>query len=254
MERRAVFEFFQMLAEVPLVKSAICYYRVSSVAQARTGLGLEAQREACRQFARAHGYEIVAEFEEVETGKGADALDKRPMLAKALGVARKLKCPVLVAKLDRLSRDVAFISSLMANRVPFIVAEYGPDVDAFMLHIYAAVAEKERRMISERTRAALAAKRRQGVQLGNPANLAEAQRKGRGTQTERANAQADNVIPLIREMQRLGVQTLAGVAQALNARGIAAPRGGVWYPASVKRLLGRASEVNPRNCKRLQAA
>lgn len=217
----------------------VCYYRVSTDRQGRSGLGLDAQREACRQFTLAHGYEIVAEFEEVETGKGADALDKRPMLAKALGEARKLKCPVLVAKLDRLSRDVAFISSLMANRVPFIVAEYGPDVDAFMLHIYAAVAEKERRMISERTRAALAAKRRQGVRLGNPTNLTDAQSAGRATQSERATNRATNILPIIREVQSLGIATLAGIANALNGRGVASPRGGAWYPASVKRLLDR---------------
>ena len=104
--------------------------------------------------------ELTDEFVEVETGKGADALDRRPQLAAALAVGRQKNCPVIVAKLDRLSRDVAFIAGLMAQRVPFIVAELGADADPFMLHIYAALAEKERRLISERTRAALTARTR----------------------------------------------------------------------------------------------
>jgi DNA invertase Pin-like site-specific DNA recombinase len=95
---------------------------------------------------------FAAEFVEVETGKGSDALERRPQLAAALGAGRTRKCPVIVAKLDRLSRDVAFVAGLMAQRVPFIVAELGVDADPFMLHLYAALAEKERRLISERTR------------------------------------------------------------------------------------------------------
>jgi DNA invertase Pin-like site-specific DNA recombinase len=114
---------------------------------------------------------VVAEFVEFETGKGADALDRRPQLAAALKLAKKRKAEIVLAKLDRQSRDVAFISGLMAQRVPFIVAELGSDVDPFMLHVYAALAEKERRLISERTRAALAAAKARGKRLGNP-NLA----------------------------------------------------------------------------------
>lgn len=227
------------------MKTAVCYYRVSTAGQGRSGLGLEAQREACRQFAVTYGFTIASQFEETETAKGADALDRRPMLAKALGEARKLKCALIVAKLDRLSRDVAFISSLMVNRVPFIVAEYGADVDSFMLHIYAAVAEKERRMISERTRAALDAKRRQGIRLGNCRNLAEAQALGIAEQRARADRHASNVLPIIREIQTAGVTTLAGIAQALNVRGIQTSRNGCWHPASVKRILDR--EISLQN-------
>src|SRR4051794_14475182 len=120
---------------------AVAYRRVSSARQGRSGLGLEAQRAAIATFAAANGYELAtgAEFTEVETGKGADALERRPQLAAALAKARKLRCPVIVAKLDRLSRDVHFVSGLMAERVPFIVAELGSGVDPFMLHIYAAL-------------------------------------------------------------------------------------------------------------------
>ena len=129
------------------MKSAIAYYRVSTQRQGRSGLGIEAQRATVARFAEAEGMTLLAEYIEVETGKGADALDRRPQLAAALEAARKAKCPVVVAKLDRLSRDVAFISGLMAQRVPFIVAELGADADPFMLHLYAALAEKERRLI-----------------------------------------------------------------------------------------------------------
>src|SRR3954470_21337774 len=117
---------------------AVAYIRVSTTRQGRSGLGIEAQRDAIVRFCRTEGYEVEAEHIEVETGKGADALDRRPQLAGALARARRLKCPVVVAKLDRLSRDVHFISGLMVQRVPFIVAELGAGVDPFLLHIYAA--------------------------------------------------------------------------------------------------------------------
>src|SRR5271169_6908394 len=156
----------------------VSYIRVSTGKQGKSGLGIEAQRAAIAHFATAEGREVLAEFVEVETGKGADALDRRPKLAEALAKARKAKAPVVVAKLCRLSRDVAFISGLMAQHVPFFVTELGADADPFMLHIYAALAEKERALIADRTRAALAAKKAQGVRLGNPTNLAAAGAKG----------------------------------------------------------------------------
>ena len=123
--------------------------------QHRSGLGIEAQRSAIERFAATESLKIAAEYVEAETGKGSDALDRRPQLAAALAAAKVAKCSVVVAKLDRLSRDVAFVAGLMAQRVPFIVAELGRDADPFMLHLYAALAEKERRLISERTRSAL---------------------------------------------------------------------------------------------------
>src|SRR5215208_391773 len=154
------------------MESAIAYLRVSTQRQQRSGLGIEAQRNAIARFAEAEGLTIIGEYVEAESGKGADALDLRPQLAAALATARKAKCSVVVAKLDRLSRDVAFVSGLMAQRVPFIVAELGRDADPFMLHLYAALAEKERRLISERTKSALAAKKASGIRLGNPRNIA----------------------------------------------------------------------------------
>ena len=133
-------------------------------------------RPPIARFASEEGFDVVEEFVEVESGKGYDALDHRPQLANALARAKRAKCSIVVAKLDRLSRDVAFISTLMARRVPFISVELGVDCDPFMLHLYAALAEKERALISARTKAALAAKKADGSgwKPGNPKNLFEA--------------------------------------------------------------------------------
>jgi DNA invertase Pin-like site-specific DNA recombinase len=219
----------------------ISYLRVSTAGQGKSGLGLEAQREAIARFAAAEGLTIAAEYLEVETGKGADALERRPQLREALAQARKAKAAVCVAKLDRLSRDVAFIANLMVQRVPFIVAELGADCDPFMLHIYAALAEKERALISERTTAALARAKARGVRLGNPTNLAEAGRLGAAAGHDAADAFAANVLPIVRQLQASGVTTLREIAMALNARGIHTARGGVWHQSTVRNLLARAT-------------
>src|SRR3954453_9451060 len=152
--------------EAAMRPQLIAYYRVSTAKQGQSGLGLAAQRRAVITFAEAEGFEILTEFTEVETGKGSDALERRPELKAALKAAKKAKCQVAVAKLDRLSRDVAFISGLMSQKVPFIVASLGRHVPSFMLHVFAAMAEEERRLISERTRAALQEAKARGVKLG----------------------------------------------------------------------------------------
>lgn len=221
------------------MRQVVSYIRVSTGKQGKSGLGIEAQREAIARFAANEGCEVIGEFVEVETGKGADALDRRPTLAAALAAAKKAKVPVVVAKLCRLSRDVAFISGLMAQRVAFIVAELGADADPFMLHIYAALAEKERGMISDRTRAALAAKKAQGATLGNRTNLADAQAKGVETNQAAADAFAANVLPIVRQIQASGATTGRAIAAALNARGIRTARGGSWHDSTVRNLLAR---------------
>jgi DNA invertase Pin-like site-specific DNA recombinase len=218
----------------------VAYLRVSTSRQGRSGLGLEAQRETLARFAQAEGYEIASERVEVETGKGTDALDRRPQLAAALSEARRHRCPVAVAKLDRLSRDVHFISGLMAHRVPFLVAELGPDVDPFILHLFAALAEKERAMIAARTRDALARAKARGVKLGNRTNLTQARKKAVAAIESNADHFAANVIPIIHEIQRAGATTLREIAVALNARGVGTPRGGRWHAMSVKNVLARA--------------
>ena len=223
----------------------VAYYRVSTAAQGRSGLGLEAQREAVARFAEAERLEIAGEFVEVETGKGSDALDRRPQLSAAMTQAALLGCPVVVAKLDRLSRDVAFISGLMAKRVPFVVAELGSDVDPFMLHLYAALAEKERRLISQRTKAALAAAKARGVKLGNPNGAAAIRRAGKGTKAAvkalkaGADAHARQLAPVVRELQAEGHTSLPALARELNERQMRTPRGGKWHPSSVRNLLQR---------------
>jgi DNA invertase Pin-like site-specific DNA recombinase len=206
----------------------IVYYRVSTQKQGRSGLGLEAQRVVIERFAADQALTIAGEFIEVETGKGSDALDKRPKLAAALALAKKLKCPVVVAKLDRLSRDVAFIASLMAQRVPFIVADLGRDADPFMLHIYAALAEKERRMISQRTRDALAAAKSRGVVLGNAVQA----KANQDNAAEFAEGLRDVIAPVINLSSRR-------IAAHLNGQGITTPTGKAWQSATVLRLVER---------------
>jgi len=200
---------------------------------------LEAQREALARFAATEGFEVVREFVEIETGKGADALDRRPQLAAALAEARRRRCAVGVAKLDRLSRDVHFISGLMAHRVPFLVAELGSDVDPFILHLFAALAEKERAMISTRTREALSRAKARGVKLGGP-KLAQARKAGVKIIKTNADRHAANVLPIIREIQRAGAKSLRAIAEALNARGVATARCGRWQGMTVSNVLARA--------------
>ena len=230
--------FYKRRMEAP-VTDLITYIRVSKAQQGRSGLGIEAQRQALSNFAQNEGFDVTREFVEVETGKGSDALDRRPQLKAALAAARKLRCHVAVAKLDRLSRDVHFISGLMAHKVPFLVAELGPDVDPFVLHRFAALAEKERALISTRTRQALAAAKARGVTLGNP-RLSVARKNAVEAVKAEADRYAANVLPIIREAQKAGATTLREIAEALNARGIATARGGQWHATSVSNVLNRA--------------
>src|SRR3974390_238534 len=207
----------------------IAYIRVSTDKQGKSGLGLEAQREAIARFAAAEALEVAGEFIEVETGKGADALDKRPKLAAALRKAKQLRTPISWSKLYRLSRDVHFISGLMTKRVPFIVAQLGKNVDPFMLHIYAALAEKERSMISERTRDALAKAKQRGVVLGNP-NVGK-------MNTEAAAGRDAKLKPILEAMWELPYRE---IAQELTHRNIPTPRGGdLWNAMTVMRVMKR---------------
>ena len=144
------------------------------------------------------------------------------------------------SKLDRLSRGVAFVSGLMAQRVPFIVAELGRDADPFMLHLYAALAEKERSLIAERTKAALASKRASGARLGNPTNLPLAGSLGRATQIAVADEFVSSLLPVVLAIRQTGAKTLEALSQALNQRGIRTARGGKWHASSVANLFVRA--------------
>jgi DNA invertase Pin-like site-specific DNA recombinase len=223
-------------------KPIVAYVRVSTDKQGRSGLGEEAQKAAISAFCAAHGFTLVSSFTEVETAKGADALERRPQLAAALDMAALYQCPVAVAKLDRLSRDVAFIASLMAQRIPFIVTEH-PNADPFMLHIYAAVAEQERLKISERTKAALAAARARGRRLGQPKGYQVATDAGRAKARAIVRAQADahakRLAATLAELSREGITSANATATALNERKILAPRGGRWTARSVINVRAR---------------
>jgi DNA invertase Pin-like site-specific DNA recombinase len=222
--------------------TAISYLRVSTASQGRNGLGIEAQRDAIARFCATEGLDLVAEHVEVETGKGADALERRPVLAAALGQARKAKCPVVIAKLDRLSRDVHFISGLMMHRVPFVVCELGADVDPFVLHLYAALAQKERALISARTKAALATKKAAGFKLGNPRDMTTVAVAGREAQRLEADRFAGEMAPLIERIRAARMRTLREISDELNRRGVKTQRGGSWYPGTVSAILRRTRQ------------
>jgi DNA invertase Pin-like site-specific DNA recombinase len=210
-------------------KPAIAYIRVSGKKQGRSGLGLEAQQAAITRFAETEGFDLGDTFIEVETGKGADALERRPKLAAALKAAKKAKGPVIVSKLCRLSRDVAFVAGLMSHRTPFIVTELGADADPFMLHIYAALNEKERRRISENTKAALAAKKARGAKLGGL--------NAKGIEMrDAAQARAEELRPLLVTMQDRSARSIAAT---LNERNIETPSGGKWHAETVLRVMKR---------------
>jgi DNA invertase Pin-like site-specific DNA recombinase len=225
------------------MERAVAYYRVSTRQQHRSGLGIEAQRATVHRFAEVENLQIIAEYVEAETGKGADALDRRPQLAAALAAAKTARCCVLVSKLDRLLRDVAFVSGLMAQRVPFIVAELGRDADPFMLHLYAALAEKERQLISERTKAALAIRKASGGKLGNPTNIRAAGQIGRTVLIEAADDHAKSMLPLRRTLRREDTITIGAITHSLNERKIPTARGSRWHVSSVANLLARAQKL-----------
>jgi DNA invertase Pin-like site-specific DNA recombinase len=217
-------------------QDAIGYVRVSTEQQGSSGLGLEAQRDAIGAFAEREGLKVSRWFREVETGKGADALDRRPQLRAALQAARKARGPVLVAKLDRLSRSVHFISGLMAERVEFIVTDLGRQPDPFILHLWAALAEKERQMISDRTKAGLQAAKRRGVKLGTRAvSRREAKARsllgGKELQAQ-AKARAEALRWQI-ESALQGDASLRKASALLNDRGVKSPGGGQWVASNL---------------------
>lgn len=241
-----------------MLRPIVRYLRVSTQEQGRSGLGLEAQRAALAQFEDASGFLPVDEFVETETGKGSDALDRRPKLKEALRVAQMRQCPIVVSKLDRLSRNVSFISDLMTKKVPFLVAELGADVDSFVLHIYASLAEKESQLISKRTREALERAKARGTKLGGfrgvvapkldpDGGMTVGTLKGRALgvaasekmRIERANEHANNIAPEILKLEAAG-ESLRAVATSLNARGFKTPRGGAWTASAVWRAKKRA--------------
>src|SRR3954464_14612171 len=214
----------------------VAYYRVSTDKQGRSGLGLEAQREAVQAYLNGGSWTLAAAVTEVESGRRND----RPELDRALGLCRLYGATLIVAKLDRLAGNVAFISKLMESGVDFVAVDL-PQATRFTIHILAAVAEHEREMISQRTKAALDAAKARGVKLGPPANLSNqlgGRAKGSATMAAKAAKRAADLLPLILPM-RAGGASLRQIADGLNRCSVPAPRGGDWSAVAVKRILER---------------
>jgi DNA invertase Pin-like site-specific DNA recombinase len=196
----------------------VAYYRVSTQRQGRSGLGLEAQQTAVRDYLNGGDWRLVAEVTEVESGKRSD----RPKLAEALKLCRLHGATLIVAKLDRLARNVAFLSNLMESGVEFHAVDF-PQANRLTVHILAAVAEHEAKMISERTKAALAAAKKRGVKLGGDRGrtITEAMRKAaKAALQDRARARAIDLAPTIKDLQAAGKTSLRALADGLNDRGI----------------------------------
>ena len=230
----------------------VAYLRVSTDRQGKSGLGLEAQRKAVADHVADKG-EIAAEYVEIESGKK----NARPQLARALAEAKRIGAVLLIAKLDRLARNVAFIANLLEAGVEIAAADM-PEANRFLLHVMAAVAEHEAQAISDRTRAALAAAKARGVALGwsIPERAGEQRRaahKGAERNAMKADQHAANILPVIRQIVARGV-SLRQIADELNMRGIKTARGGMWYATTVRNVMARENESGAERHEQESAA
>jgi DNA invertase Pin-like site-specific DNA recombinase len=217
----------------------VSYLRVSTARQGRSGLGLEAQREAVRSYLDGGKWKLVAEFVEVESGKK----DDRPKLVEALHRAKVTGATLIVAKLDRLSRNVAFLANLKESGVKFVCADM-PDANELTIHLFAAIAQHERKIISERTRNAMAAAKRKGRTFGNPNGARALRGLGNGSAVTALKANADkhaeSILPIIADIQASGATALRAIADELNAREILTARGGQWHACTVRNVIQRS--------------
>jgi DNA invertase Pin-like site-specific DNA recombinase len=225
----------------------VAYYRVSTQKQGQSGLGLEAQKAGVLSYLDGGGWKLIEEFTEVETGKGANALDRRPQLCAALALCKKQKATLVIAKLDRLARNVHFVSGLIESGVEFVAADM-PQANKTMIQMYAVMSEWERDAISKRTKEALAAAKARGVKLGTagPANLRRAIKLGTAGPAnlrhviEQRQAEAAAYAEGLRGVM-LGLKSLSqrAIRDKLNDDDIAAPRGGQWHLQTVQRVMAR---------------
>ena len=218
----------------------VAYERVSTARQGRSGLGLEAQRKAIDDFATSRGADVLARFTEVESGRK----NERPELAKALTLAKLTGATLVIAKLDRLSRNAAFLLTLRDSGARFLACDM-PEANDLTVGIMSLVAQQEREAISRRTKEALAAAKARGVKLGNPNGAAALRRAGEGGQalretvTRNAEDFTVGLVPVVAELQREGITTLRGISNVLNERGMLTRRGGRWHVSNVRNLLER---------------
>lgn len=210
----------------------VAYYRVSTTQQGLSGLGLEAQQAAVRSYLNGGNWELLGEFTEIESGRRKN----RPQLETALAMCRKQKATLVIAKLDRLARNLHFISGLMEAKIDFVAVDM-PTANRLTVQILAAVAEEEARAISARTKAALASAKARGVKLGSHGAILGAQNHAKATKT------AQDLLPVLAELKAAGIATVRGIATALNSRGIPTPSGKRWHSTSVHRLLGRVNNA-----------
>jgi DNA invertase Pin-like site-specific DNA recombinase len=228
----------------------ISYLRVSTLKQGQSGLGLEAQRQAVTDFLNGGCWQLLREYVEVETGKHAD----RPVLNEALHHCKVTGARLVIAKLDRLSRDLEFIARMQKSSIKFVCADM-PEANELTIHLLAAIAQHERQAISKRTKEALAAAKARGTwvsrsnrtvsRLGNPNGAAAIRRAGKGNAASivaiktAADEHAANLAPIIADIRRAGITSFKAIARELNDRGILTARGGRWHPTTVKNLLAR---------------
>ena len=211
----------------------VAYYRVSTDKQGKSGLGLEAQHKAVTDFLNGGQWSLISEHVEVESGKRSD----RPKLKAAIAECRKHKAKLVIAKLDRLARNAAFLLTLRDSGVDFVAADM-PQADKLTVSIMAVFAEHERDMIAKRTKEALAAAKARGARLGSP-DPRRGSAAGAASNRLQAAQFASNALPIVREIQKAGMTTLRGIAGALNARGVPTARGGTWAPQTVANLMKR---------------
>ena len=238
------------------MKHAIGYLRVSTQEQGRSGLGLAAQRHDIEAFGARERFSIKSWHQDIQTGAGKDALILRPGLALALKEARAVRCPLIVSRLDRLSRNVHFITGLMEHKVHFIVAALGRDCDEFTLHIYASLAEQERKLISERSKAAAAVRKRKGLKSGFALRSkawirrlsAQSNAIQRKAATERAEAYRAHIEWAFRQPGVFGTNrpiSFRAAAKKLNERNVETPMGGRWAGHQLKRMALRLGIQHP---------
>ena len=222
-------------------RKAVTYYRVSTAKQGKSGLGLEAQRHAVEEFLRTNNWELIGEFVEVESGK----VDQRPQLEAALAHCDLTGATLIVAKLDRLSRNVAFLATLQDSGTRFLAVDM-PEANELTIHIMAAVAQAERKAISKRTKEALAAAKARGAKLGgsrgNMADLLKGPAASATARSQTSRQRAEKVMAQVKQLQARGAISLRQIATALNERGIVAPRGGSWGAAQVKAVMDKCQQ------------